>query len=249
MSWTTGTWYAFDTETTGIDVHTDRIVTATIIKITASTPGDHRSWLIDPGIEIPEGATKVHGITTDHARANGVHPTEALSAIANTLTGVLRARLPLVAMNAAYDLSILEAELRRHNEPTLTNTLNPDDWHTLVDPMVLARGLDTVNRAFRKGRTYKLPDLCKRYGVPFTESHDAHADAIGAGLVAAAIVDSDLDLASRGPAELFRMQSTWRREDQRRFRDWVEKAGKEDQYGDIDGGWPLHTRLTEAVAA
>jgi DNA polymerase-3 subunit epsilon len=249
MTWTTGTWYAFDTETTGIDVHTDRIVTATIIKITAGTPGDHRSWLIDPGIEIPEGATKVHGITTDHARANGVHPTEALPAIAATITGVLRARLPLVAMNAAYDCSILEAELRRYDQPTLTSVLADDDWHSLVDPMVLARGLDTVNRAFRKGRTYKLPDLCKRYGVTFTESHDAHADATGAGLVAAAIVDSDFDLATRGPAELFRMQQTWRREDQRRFREWVVSNGKEDQYGDIDGGWPLHTRLTEAVPA
>ena len=249
MTWTTGTSYAFDVETTGVDVFTDRIVTATIVKIEAGHVADHRSWLIDPGIEIPEGATKVHGITTEHARANGLHPTEALAPIASTVAQILRARLPLAIMNAAYDLSILEAELERYELRTLRANLDDDAWHSLVDPMVLARGLDTINRAFRKGRKYKLPDLCARYGVPFTETHDAHADAIGAGLLAAAIYDSDSALAAMGPGRLFTAQRTWRREDQRRFRAWVIENGKEDQYTDIDEGWPMHTRLTTAVTA
>ena len=69
MSWHEGTLYGFDVESTGVDVFTDRIVTATVVKIEGGQLADQRSWLVDPGISIPEAATKVHGITTERARA------------------------------------------------------------------------------------------------------------------------------------------------------------------------------------
>ena len=62
----------FDLETTGIDVETDRIVTAHVGLLDASgTVIRARDWIADPGIEIPAGATAVHGITTARARAEG----------------------------------------------------------------------------------------------------------------------------------------------------------------------------------
>lgn len=246
MTWHHGTLYGFDTESTGVSVFDDRIVTATVVKIVDGQVEATREWLIDPGIEIPPGATAIHGITTDHVRANGVHPTEALGQIRDTIASVLRARLPLVAMNAAYDLSLLQADLTRWDQTDLHAALEPEHWHSLVDPMVLAKGLEhTLRRKFVKGRTFKLPDLCARYGVPFTESHDSTADAVGATLLAVALVDDEPMFAEQGPRELHTLQKTWRREQQRSLAEYFDRQGKEH---DVDTGWPLHTRL-QAVTA
>ena len=50
----------FDLETTGIDVRTSRIVTAHVGVIDASgTPVEATTWLADPGVEIPAGASAV----------------------------------------------------------------------------------------------------------------------------------------------------------------------------------------------
>lgn len=244
MSWAEQTMYGFDTETTGVDVHNDRIVTATVVKIEAGVETAKRTWLINPGVPIPEGATRIHGITNEHAKTNGQEPALAIADITDTVTGVLRSGLPLVAFNAAYDLSILEAECRRHGIPGMHNV----PLLSVIDPMVLGKGLDAITKNFRKGRKYTLVALCERYKVPFTESHDATADATGAVLLAQALATSDDHLAGYGPSALHTLQSTWRHEDQLDFRRWAEKNGRLDDFPDIDLGWPLHTNL-QAVTA
>ena len=56
--WQKVVWMAFDTETTGVDVERDRIVTACVgvgdPKLGTWHP---KKWLINPGIEIPAEAT------------------------------------------------------------------------------------------------------------------------------------------------------------------------------------------------
>ena len=81
MSWRDGPLVGFDTETTGVDVGADRIVTAAVVRRDASGTRV-RTWLIDPGIPIPPAATAVHGITTEQARARGRAPREALDEVA-----------------------------------------------------------------------------------------------------------------------------------------------------------------------
>ena len=55
----------FDTETTGIAPETTRIVSAHVSVLNPSGEvEDPTNWLIDCGIDIPEQATAVHGITT-----------------------------------------------------------------------------------------------------------------------------------------------------------------------------------------
>lgn len=243
MSWAAQTMYGFDTETTGVDVFNDRIVTATVVKIIDGAEVDKRTWLINPGVPIPEGATRIHGITNEIAEKDGMEPPLAIADITDIVTGVLRSGLPLVAFNAAYDLSILEAECRRYGIPGLAGV----PLLSVIDPMVLGKGLDQVNRNFRKGRKYTLPALCERYGVTFVESHDATADATGAALLAAAIAKDDAMLASQGPAALHQLQVTWRREMQKSLREFFEREGRE--HDGVDGGWPLHTDLLQAVHA
>ncbi len=247
MTWTTTTLYAGDSESTGTDVLNDRIVTFTVVKLDGNNDPVSRDWLLNPGISIPEAAAAVHGITTEKAQADGVDPAGALEEIASTVAGVMRSGLPLVFFNAAFDLSLLEAELRRHHLTSLHERVTPNDWHTIIDPFVLGKGIDTRDRNFRKGRKYKLPDLCDRYQVHFTESHDALADATGAGRLARKIGDRDT-VGDLGPSALHQLQVTWRREMCKSLREYFDSNGIE--HDGVDGSWPLHSALqAQAVSA
>ena len=95
MSWLDAPMVGFDTETTGVSPLHDRIVTAALITRTGRevTP---RTWLIDPGIPIPERATEVHGITTEMAQLDGMQPADALAEIADILASALEAGIPVV---------------------------------------------------------------------------------------------------------------------------------------------------------
>ena len=77
----------FDLETTGLDVKTSRIVTATVATL---DPGgevtDLREWLVNPGIEIPEAASNVHGVTTEMAQRDGLDPRTAVAEIIELLS-------------------------------------------------------------------------------------------------------------------------------------------------------------------
>jgi DNA polymerase-3 subunit epsilon len=110
---------AFDLETTGIETASDRIVTASYIELDAQTGTviEHE-WLINPGIEIPTGATEVHGVTTEHAREHGRDPREAIAEINAKLNAAYAEGIPVIGFNISYDLSLL------HNE-SIRNGLTP----------------------------------------------------------------------------------------------------------------------------
>lgn len=55
----------FDLETTGVNVVTDRIVEIAILKLLPNGNKESKTWLVNPGIPIPKGASDVHGITDD----------------------------------------------------------------------------------------------------------------------------------------------------------------------------------------
>lgn len=70
--WYEGPLAAFDTETTGVDVEQDRIVSAALI-VQECAGGRVRTtrWLVNPGIPVPAGATEVHGLTDEHLQRHG----------------------------------------------------------------------------------------------------------------------------------------------------------------------------------
>ena len=61
---------AFDLETTSANPKEARIVTSALVRIDGRDV-QKVEHLADPGIEIPQEATSVHGITTEKARAEG----------------------------------------------------------------------------------------------------------------------------------------------------------------------------------
>lgn len=178
MTWAFGQLAAFDTETTGVNVETDRVVTATVVDIVPGADPAVASHLIAVDVDIPQAATDVHGVTTEHARENGKPPGEVLEAVASHLAESLANGVPIVGCNVAYDLTILDRELRRNGLVPLTKRLQ-GRLRPVIDVFVLDKALDRYRRGGRK-----LVDLCAFYGVKLNGAHDATADALGAARVA-----------------------------------------------------------------
>ncbi len=171
MSWTAGPVVGLDTETTGVDVDTDRIVTAAVVR---REPGatSVTTWLLDPGVAIPDVATAIHGVTTARARTVGRPAAAALDEIAAELVDALAHGEPVVAYNASFDLTLLDVELRRHGLATLAERLGRP-VRAVIDPLVLDRHLDASREGARR-----LGDLCDHYGVPTADLHRADADVL-----------------------------------------------------------------------
>jgi DNA polymerase-3 subunit epsilon len=55
----------FDLETTGTNIARDRIVEIAILKVYPNGNKESRSWLVNPGMPIPEAATAIHGISDE----------------------------------------------------------------------------------------------------------------------------------------------------------------------------------------
>lgn len=240
MNWTDRPLLAFDTETTGTDVFNDRIVTATAAWLAPDAEPRIREWLINPGIDIPEEATAVHGITTDHARTHGTDPTQAIDEIAGILIHALSRGVPVVAMNATFDLTILEAETRRHGLAPLTGRGGP--IAPVIDPLVIDRALDRYRRGKRT-----LTALTDHYGITLGNAHDATADAIAAGNLTIALADRyPADVRDVLLEDLHTAQIEWHAAWATNFQDYLRRT-KPDAV--IDTAWPLRAPRTSNRAA
>nr|WP_255375855.1 exonuclease domain-containing protein [Saccharomonospora sp. CUA-673] len=73
-----------DVETTDVDPHRSRLVSAAVVMIGPTAPGRRREvktwqWLADPEVEIPVEATAIHGISTETARRDGAPQPKSLA--------------------------------------------------------------------------------------------------------------------------------------------------------------------------
>lgn len=233
MSWLDETMVGFDTETTGISTARDRIVTAAIITRSGSDVSA-RTWLIDPGVEIPAGAAAVHGITTEYARTHGVQPAAALEEIATELALALSAGVPVVGFNVQFDMSMLESELARHGLPSLATRVPGGRIAPVVDPLVLDRKLDK----WRKGKR-KLIDMCATYGVAVNadDLHAADADVIATLDVLQAMAKKHPTIGQVALADLHELQKDAHREWATEFAAWLRSRGRVDDLPRPD--WPV----------
>lgn len=235
---------AFDVESTGVDVFADRIVTAAVVDITPGRRPMTTTWLINPGVPIPDEATAIHGITTEHARAAGTDPAQALFEITGRLALALTQRVPIVAYNAPFDLSMLEAENHRHQLPGLAHRLAPQPVGPIIDPFIMDRGLDP----YRKGKR-TLDANCTHYGVTLAGAHTSDADAIAACRLAVVLAKGHAGVRAMGLDRLHNAQIKWHRERQESFADYLHKKGEDASQVNCD--WPLRTRtpVQETVPA
>ncbi|WP_172655907.1 exonuclease domain-containing protein [Demequina maris] len=243
MSWLDETMVGFDTETTGVSTESDRIVTAAVI----TRRGDDvttRTWLIDPGVDIPAAASAVHGISTEKARAEGVQPPDALEEIATALAGALNAGFPVVAYNAQFDLTLLEHELARHGLRSLASRLTRGEVRPVVDPLVLDRKLDQ----YRKGKR-KLIDLCTLYAVSVVadDLHAADADVLATLELVHALAAAHPAMRDTPLESLHDLQAAAHHDWAVRFGAWLKSKGTTDDLP--DPLWPVAAPALAAASA
>jgi DNA polymerase-3 subunit alpha len=178
--------YVFvDTETTGLPArrfahsYTEQDVWPRVVSISwaifqaKDQTLKHVYHIIQPcGFIIPDDATKIHGITTEHALANG----RPLSQVLQELTADVKSHKPslIIAHNIAFDLPILLCEMSRVKLdtpikyiPTYCTMFSSTNYCALPHP---------------NGWGYKWPRLSelhtKLFSVGFTGGHDASQDVL-----------------------------------------------------------------------
>lgn len=239
MSWHLSRLAGFDTETTGVDVENDRIVTACIVEVGGDLPVAASNWLLNPGVDIPEAATAVHGISTERAKEEGQDAAEGIAQIVAALAQVVLAGTPLVAMNAPFDLTLLDREARRYGVQPLTDIVG-DDLRVL-DPRVLDKRVDP----YRKGKR-TLTDLCAHYQVKLDGAHAADADAIAACRVTWRIASRFAEIGNAFLDELQDLQGDWAAAQAASFQEYLQRK---DPDAVVDGTWPLIPAQRDEVAS
>jgi DNA polymerase-3 subunit epsilon len=175
-SWHERRMCALDVETTSPDPEEARIVSATVAFVGGDQPTQARTVIVNPGVEIPEDAQAIHGLSTERVRAVGLSPAVALPMVLDGLSVALSGGYALVVFNARYDLTVLDREVARHGLADLVPIEFPG---YVVDPLVCDKHLDKYRAGSRK-----LQAICEQVGARLDGAHDAEFDAIAAGRLA-----------------------------------------------------------------
>lgn len=231
-AWWDGQLVGFDLETTGVEVETDRIVTANVTWHHPQRNPSIRNFLLNPGIDIPVAASNVHGISTEYAREHGMDARQGVLALLELLNKC--AALPFVAFNGVYDFTLLDREARRYG-------LQPFAPQVMIDPLVLDKALVK----YRSGPgARKLTTLAPHYGVTLDNAHTADADAMATIELARAM--GRTGKLTTNLEELHAQQVAWKAQQDADFRNW--KASRGEIIEGCDGHWPL-IPFQERVAA
>lgn len=218
---------ALDTETTGVDSFNDRIVTCSMVYDDGRGNQNERNWIMNPGVDIPTGASDVHGVTTEIAQRDGMDAREGILEIAGSLFQMVNAGVPLVVYNAPFDLTLLIAEFRRWQigyEP---------NFNRVIDPLVIDKATDK----FRKG-SRKLTDTAAHYGYDLTNAHSADADCKAALHIARAICEKNFT-PDTTLEEVHQLQIGWKAAQAKSFQSYLRK--EKDPEAVINQEWPVMT--------
>lgn len=214
---------SFDLETTSANPMEARIVTSALVKINGRHV-DSTEHLADPGIEIPEAASAVHGITTEMAREKGRPHDEVLHETIATIRQGWEDGFTLIVYNAPYDLTVLRA---------LSGDFTVDG--PVFDPHVIDKAKDR----YRTGKR-TLGNVCQEYQVELGNAHEATADAMAAARIAWKQVNSRWpDLKEMDTDELMEFQAVAYYNMQTGLKKHFEGKGKD--VSDINTAWPLQS--------
>ncbi|MBL6989393.1 MAG: hypothetical protein ISR65_06430 [Bacteriovoracaceae bacterium] len=155
---------AFDLETTGLSSLVDKIVEIAAVKITPQNPhGEYFSYLINPGILIPQVTIDIHGITDEMVKDSPV-----IEDILDDFLGYV-GNLPIVAHNARFDIGFLVFAIHQFQKEL--------SHSKVYCSCQLAR------ECLKKMPNFKLGTLVKNLDIPIENHHRALDDAIACLLI------------------------------------------------------------------
>ena len=153
----TAAFIAFDTETTGLDPASGRIVEIGAVKFDRCGVIARYNVLINPEMPMPEEAGKVNGITDEMLKDKPLIADVFPDFFDFIGTGVL------VAHNAPFDINYVNAELKHAGKPPLSNKV--------VDTRIFAK------EVFPGLSSYALQDLAVQFGITALEAHRVEDEA------------------------------------------------------------------------
>lgn len=241
VHWADGPLLVLDTESTGTDYRTARMVSCYCAVIQPNgtvLPNSRVSTLVNPGVPIPPEAEAVHGLTTAMVEADGQPTADVIAALIPPLRAAIQAGWPLVIFNVRYDWPLLltEAQRVRCHDPIWTSPTPPG--LALLDPVVIDRTLDKYRRGSRK-----LLDCCGVYGVPLTEAHSADADAVATAGLMRGLIRRYPQLRTHSLPQMHYMQRVWFRQWRDGLNSYWRKQDKRDpvtgELVQMTGEWPV----------
>lgn len=241
--WWQGIATGFDLESTGVDVRTDRILQYCVADTAPATDPRVFAEYVAPGWPIHPDATGAHGITDEWIAEHGNPPAEGLARLVEELARRVLAKVPIVGMNLAYDLTLLRYECLRHGIPWVEERAGLP-LAPVIDVYVLDKYVDPYRRGSRKlADGDKGPGMATHYGVTLVGAHDAVADTLAAVEVARRIGERYPDeIGTMGLFSLHAQQSDWKFEQAAGLEYWFRHkapADRRDPAKVIDRCWPV----------
>lgn len=226
--WIDGEMLAFDLETTGVDKFEDVPVSFALVWFENRTVVRTRAEIVNPGRPIPEGASAIHGISTERAMAEGMDLEAAVEEISLALLAASKRGAPVVGYNLAYDLTMTDARLKALGRPGLVEM----GWRgPVLDPLVIERFLKGVG-------SFPLDKVCQTYGVVNAAAHDAAGDAIAAAEVLFAQSEQNRRILATGLDRLTEVQVGWHRGWAEGMDDYLRRKQR-PHLDPSDFDWPL----------
>lgn len=164
------TFIAFDTETTGTNSRTDRILEIGAYKISFDKMSPYYEnpqifdMLINPEIEIPNFISQLTGITNEM-----ISGAQNAKSVVNEFLDFIGEDSVLIAHNAPFDLYFIDNQLERMFAKPIKNLC--------VDTLPLSRwAFPEFAKESQKGN-YTLQNLAKKLNIQVKAAHRAYDDA------------------------------------------------------------------------
>lgn len=176
------------------------------------------------------GPKRYTGYRLREREQEGCPLAEAVAIVHAALSKAQDDHVPVVAMNASFDVTIAALLFRSF-------ALEPIEWRALVDPLVIDRKVDCLRSGKRR-----LDALCETYHVVLGIPHDAGSDADATLALARTIACRYPEIAECEISELTRLQADWHRAWALEYDSWCRENG-EPGLAPEDFSWPMREVL------
>ncbi|MEN0005220.1 MAG: 3'-5' exonuclease [Bacteroidota bacterium] len=159
-----GDFVVLDTETTGLLLKKDRILSIGAIRVRNSEMDLSQSYecFINQGVPVKQDTIAVHGILPG-TKSTNIEEQEAIEQFVNFLGGAV-----IVGHHIAFDIEMINHALKRMGLPKLRNKS--------LDTGTLAQRLEWKT-SLQPADEYSLDKICKKFDIRLHDRHTAMGDA------------------------------------------------------------------------